>query len=365
MSGDKKKVDAPDTDVQETDLEKLQKANDAKDLEIQGLKDEVAKGADLAETVKGMQKREEEQILKSFNKVAEGYKVLTGEDEVPYIHPTRIVTPGYFETMGIPVVAGRSFDWRDMEETARTAIVSEAFAEKYWPGQDVLGKRLRSFLDQGWFSIVGVVGGVRAEGLDEDPIEALYYPPVLVDGASFFRAMTLAIRTEGAPMALLDPVRRQIRDRDRYLPIANVRTMQSYLSGSMARATFTMLMLVIAACSALVLGAVGIYGVIAYVVSLRTQEIGIRMALGARRRDVRQMVLRQGGVVVLSGIGVGLVGAFALTRLMGSMLFEISPFDATTFLATPVLLALVALVACFLPARRAAAVSPSVALRAE
>lgn len=289
-----------------------------------------------------------------------------GEDEVPFVHPTHVVTPGYFEAMGISVLAGRRFDWGDTTETSTAAIVSEAFAEHYWPGEDAVGKRLRSFSEEQWFAIVGIVSSVRGQGLDEDPMQTLYYPMMpIADIAGSFNSMSLAIRTEGPPLALVDAVRQRVRELDAYLPIANVRTMDDYLSRSMARATFAMLMLAIAAGSALLLGTVGIYGVVAYIVSLRTREIGIRMALGARRRDVRQMVLKQGGAVVLVGIGVGLLGALALTRLMGALLFEISPFDAVTFLATPVLLAAVALLACFLPARRAAAVSPSVALRAE
>ena len=288
------------------------------------------------------------------------------DDEVPFIHPTRVVTPGYFETMGIPLLAGRSLEWDDTREGRRSVIVSEAFAQQYWPDRDPIGKRLRSFTEDEWYSIVGVVGGVRGAGLAEDPLQVHYYPLVDREGLDFFMSsMTLTVHTAGPPLALVDPVRAKVRSLDPNLPIANVRTMEAYVARSIARTTFTMIMLIIAAGSALLLGAVGIYGVIAYVVSLRTQEIGIRMALGAQRRDVQRMVLRQGGVVVITGIAVGLLGAVALTRLMGALLFEISPLDATTFVATPLILGFVALVACLLPARRAASVSPSVALRSE
>ena len=197
-------------------------------------------------------------------------------------------------------------------------------------------------------------------------MQILYYSTKSDEGIQgSIDSIIYAIRIEGPPMALIDGVRQRVRELDTHLPIANVRSLESYLSGSMARATFAMLMLVIAAGSALLLGTVGIYGVVAYIVSLRTQAIGIRMALGAQRRDVRTMVLKQGSVFIFAGIAVGLLGALTLARLMGALLFEISPFDAATFLATPVLLAAVALLACFLPARRAAAVSPSVALRSE
>jgi len=294
-------------------------------------------------------------------------------DAVPPILGTRYASPEYFRTLGIPLLEGQLFRPLDPARRSDEVIVSQALARRFWPGKSALGKRLVQGLrtTKRWHTVVGVVGSVREDGLEKEPKESVYYPvlrtlagdDVATDGAP--SDFTLVVRGRGEPSALAAPVRGVIRSLDPNLPVARVRPMADVVARSMARTSFTMLLLVIAAAVALLLGSVGIYGVIAYIVSQRTREIGVRMALGAKREDVEKMVLRQGFVLAVTGVGVGLAGALAVTRLMQALLFEVSPFDPLTFAAVPVLLALVALLASWLPARRAASVHPLAAIRYE
>jgi predicted permease len=296
------------------------------------------------------------------------------EDEVPPIIRTSWAGPGYFEAIGMSLREGRFFENADEDQPARSSvIVSEGFADRFWPGQSALGKRVTQGLgaddDTGWYTIVGVVGDVRDDGLAQDPPAMIYFPTVPNADSEYQwtarRTMSVAIATAVDPMSLAAAARQAVWSIDRRIPVANVRPTQEIVADSMARTSFTMLLLGIAAGVALLLGTVGIYGVISYVVSQRTQEIGVRMALGAKRQTVSLMVVRQGLLISSIGVGVGLVAAFGLTRLMGALLFGVSATDALTFGVLAVFLLVVAVVACLIPARRAAGVHPVEALRYE
>jgi predicted permease len=282
---------------------------------------------------------------------------------VPYIHPVRLISPGYFEAMGIPLLSGRHLSRADQEQGGRVVVVSHAFARKYWPEQETIGKRLSVFGGDHWYTIVGIVGSVRAKGPEQDPERAIYAP--LTGHGEIRHSFSLVVRTAGTPESLADVLRGEIWDIDTNLPVANVRTLDEILASATARTSFIMTLLAVAASVSLLLGFVGIYGVIAYIVSLRTREIGIRMALGARREDVSRMVMKQGVGVVLVGILLGLLGATALTQLLQALLFEVSPLDPLTFATVSVIMAAAGLIAIYLPARRAATVDPAIALRAE
>ncbi|HEX7185613.1 MAG TPA: ABC transporter permease [Thermoanaerobaculia bacterium] len=295
-------------------------------------------------------------------------------DTVPPMLGTRFASPGYFEAMGIPLIEGQVFDRLDPDRRTDGVVVSQAVAERFWQGKSALGRRLSSdFSDSPtWFTIVGVVGSVREQSLDEKPTEAVYYPVSRLlmedegEGEEWVpRNFTLVVRGRVAPTSLVAPVREAVWALDPNLPLAQVYPMAEVVERSMVRTSFTMLLLVIAATVALLLGSVGIYGVISYVVSQRTQEIGVRMALGARRQDISRMVLREGLLLTVIGIALGLAGSFWITRFMVALLHDVSPNDPVTFAAVPVLLALVALVASYLPARKAALVEPLEAIRYE
>ena len=278
-----------------------------------------------------------------------------------------LATPGYFEALGIPLAKGRFFEHFFNEQSV---VVNAAFAEHYWPGESALGKRLAEREGDrdgaNWYTVVGVAGDVRDDGLSSDLADMIYFPPVTYDRDGVARAaqtMTVVIRTAGPPTALADPVRQAVWAMDPQLPVANVRTAVEIVADSTRRTTFTLLLLGLAATVALLLGAIGIYGVISYLVSRRTQEIGVRMALGADRGAVSTMVVRQGVWIALVGIAVGLLGAWALTRLMESMLFGVSATDPVIFLGVAAFVLTVSLLASYIPARRAARVSPVEALR--
>jgi putative ABC transport system permease protein len=291
---------------------------------------------------------------------------------VPPILAVRWVSPSFFETLRMPLIEGRVFDRLDPSSQVREVVVSQALAQRFWPGKSPLGKRLTQGIGgqtAQWATIIGVVGSMRENGLNEAPVETVYYPmqpQVGFDGeVQIPHNFTLLVRTTGDPGRLAGPVRDAVWSLDPNLPLIQVRSMEEVVKRSMVRTTFTMLLLVIAGAVALLLGAVGIYGVISYVVSQRTREIGVRMALGAGKRDISRMVLREGLGLALLGIALGLAAAFALTRFMVALLFEVSPADPLTFAAVPAILALIALFACWLPANRAAGVQPLEAIRSE
>ena len=300
--------------------------------------------------------------------------------EIPPVVATRRVSAGYFETMRIPLLEGRTLERADQEQRTGAAVVSAELVERYWPGESGLEKRVYhsgpaedpsddrvDVPEPPWYTIVGVVANTPVRELTEDPAPIMYYPLLHSDSTRGLRpnTMTYVVRSSTPPLTLAGAVRNEVWSMDENLPIARTRTMERIVSDAGIQMAFTMVMLVIAAFVALLLGAVGIYGVVSYVVAQRTGEIGVRMALGARAADVSRMVLRQGGSVVAFGLVLGLVGAFALTRLMRALLFGISPTDPGTFAGVSLLLAGIALLASYVPARRAARVDPVQALRSE
>ncbi len=278
----------------------------------------------------------------------------------------RPVFPGYFEAMGIPLVRGRYFDARDNETSAPVAIIDETLAGTYWPGQNPLGKRIKQGGRQSpapWRTIVGVVRHVRYRTLESPSRVEFYWP---YDQTAFaLDTMSLAIHTTADPGSLAAPVEREVLALDPDQPVYRLRTMQELMSESMARRRLSMSLLAIFAGLALLLAAVGIYGIMSYSVAQRAHEVGIRMALGARTADVVWLVFGQSLWLALAGILAGLAGSLALTRLLSTLLFHVQATDPVTFLAVALLLTLVALAASFVPAWRAAVVDPVRALREE
>jgi predicted permease len=235
-------------------------------------------------------------------------------------------------------------------------------ARQFWPNQDPIGRRFRQVQSTiPWLTIVGVVGRVKHDALDSDPRIAFYLPQTQLPA----RGMTVVMRTRIDPASLSSAVKEVIRDLDADLPTYNIRTMEQFVDQSLARRRFSMLLLTIFAGLALALATIGVYGVLAYVVSQGSREIGIRLALGATQRGILNLIVGQGMILALSGVAIGMAGAFALTRFMNSLLFGITATDALTFTSIPVLLILVALLASFIPARRAARVDPMASLRCE
>ncbi|MEK6321098.1 MAG: ABC transporter permease [Acidobacteriota bacterium] len=271
----------------------------------------------------------------------------------------------YFQTMGIPLLKGRYFDDRDVREAPQVAIIDETMERKFWADEDPIGKRISFQRDpQGnpiWREVVGVVGHVKQKGLEGDSPVQYYIPHRQLPVPGVF----LVARTAAEPASLAGAVRSSIQSVDRELPVFRVTTMERMVSESMTQRRFAMTLLGIFAIVALILASVGLYGVMSYSVTHRTNEIGIRMALGARATDVLGMVVGQGMKLSLAGVGIGLVGAFALTRVMGTLLFSVSATDPLTYVAVALLLVGVSLVACYVPARRATKVDPMIALRYE
>ena len=279
----------------------------------------------------------------------------------------RFVTPGYFRAMSIPLLTGRDFTRRDLPDTPQVAIVNSAFARKFWPNDNALGKRI-SFQNNNpkWYEIVGVVGNVKHRGLDIQDHAEIYIPafqPLFADGN--VPALYLAVRTKSDPLLLAPAMRSEVAALDRDQPIYSLMTMDQRISDSIAPRRFNMFILGLFAALALVLAAIGIYGIMAFSVVQRTHEIGVRMALGASTRDVLTLVMRNGFKLALIGIIVGLVAAFAATRVLSSLLYEVSARDPLIFVLDAILLAMAALLACYIPARRATKVDPLVALRYE
>lgn len=273
-----------------------------------------------------------------------------------------VATPDYFRALQIPVVAGRPFTDQDTEQTPQVLIVNESMARKLWPGESPVGKRITVWRDEKFLrEIVGVVGDTKPS-LDTEAGPQMYVP---FAQDSNWSGMSLVIRTNGDPAAATAAVRSEIRSLDKGIPVFNVKTMNDVLALSVGPRRTPMLLLSAFAGVALLLAMIGIYGVTAYHVSQRTQEIGIRMALGAQMADVVKLVLKGGMALALIGIGVGLAGAFLLTRLMTSLLFGVKPTDGVTFVAVSLCLLVTAIIASYLPARRATKVDPLVALRYE
>src|SRR5690606_29964962 len=278
----------------------------------------------------------------------------------------QFVTADYLETMRIPLVAGRGFTPADVDSAAPEAVINETLARVFYGDENPIGRRLRpGFGNTPWFTIVGIAKDVKQGGLDEPTgTEMYFHAPQSGAAAGFFpRQMYVAVRTDRAPATLAAAVRNVVAELDPSLPVAELRSMTDVLHASVARPRFLALLLFVFAAVALTLAAVGTYGVMAYSVAERRQEIGIRMALGAQAPTVLRMVLSQGALVAGIGIVLGILGAMALTRLLTSILFGVSATDATTFLAAPLVLAAVAMAACFIPAWRATRTDPVKVLR--
>jgi predicted permease len=274
---------------------------------------------------------------------------------------TFTVSPGYFQAMAIPLRSGRLFESQDRPNTPRVALVSQSLARRYWPERDPLGARIS--VDDGttWFTVVGVVGDVRAGAIQKDPHPQLYFPSTQLPR----RMMFLTIRTAGEPMSLVGSLRREVTALDPDLPVSDVLTMEQRFGRAVAKPRVNVLLLGGFAVVALLLAGIGIYGVISQMVAQRTREIGIRMALGAKPGDVLRLMIRQGMTPALVGIALGLVAAFAGSSLLASLLYGVSAKDPLSFLIVPVFLTGVALFAAWLPARRATRVDPTEALRQE
>jgi predicted permease len=290
-------------------------------------------------------------------------------DELPPLRRFKWVTPGYFETMGQPMIVGRAISWEDIHDRADVAVITEDLAREFWKEpRAALGRRIKPYPNTAWKTIVGVVGDIRDEGVDQPAVATVHWPIAMNDffqpGPEVRRGLAYVIRSPrvGSP-ALLDEVRSTIWSVDPNLPLAGVRTLDEIFDRSMARTSFTLVMLVIAAATALLLGGIGIYGVTSYAVSQRRREIGVRMALGARRRDVGGLVLRHGLVLAAAGVAVGLGAAFGLTRLMSALLYGVGAVDPLTYALGGAGAVALALTASWLPARRAASVDPIETLR--
>lgn len=273
----------------------------------------------------------------------------------------RVITPHYFRAMGIPLRKGRLFTDRDVPSSPRVAIINEAFARRYFPGEDPIGKSLSLRDKQGLREVVGVVGDAKHASLHAETRPEVYVP--FLQSPYYF--LWLVVRTASEPGSLASAIEWEVRAVDKDQAVSDVRTMEELLARSIGQRRFNMLLLLTFAVLALALASVGLYGVMSYSVTQRTHEIGIRMALGAGPRDVLKLVVGQGLVLTLLGVGIGLVAAFGLTRLMSSLLYGVRADDPATFGFVSLLLIAVALLASYIPARKAANVDPTVALRYE
>jgi putative ABC transport system permease protein len=268
--------------------------------------------------------------------------------------------PGYFKTMGIPLVKGRDFGDQDIEGSPEVAIINEEMVRQFWPNEDAIGQRIRVG-DGPWRTVVGVVGNIKYKALDADTRQEMYWPyyQVGVGGGA------MVVRTSGDPKEMIGAVRGTILEIDQNTPLYDVKSMEEIMTESVAGRWLNTLLLAVFGGAALLLAAVGLYGVISYSVTQRTHEIGVRMALGATSRDILKLVVGHGMALVAIGIVIGTAGAVALTRFMSSLLFEVTPRDPVTIAVIALVLAASAFLASYIPARRATRVDPMEALRYE
>jgi putative ABC transport system permease protein len=276
-----------------------------------------------------------------------------------------VVSPNYFRALGIPLKAGRVFDQRDTAASEPVVMVSQSLARHFWPGQPAVGQKINpGFPGTNWCSVVGVAGDVKQAGLANDAPLAIYMP--YSQGPSFLlSSMAIAVRTNGDPQSMVNAVRTQVQSVDPEIPVFGASSMEELIAKSVSEPRFNSILLGSFAVLALVLAAVGIYGVIAYSVSQRTHEIGIRMALGAGPHTMTSLVVGEGAILTMAGIGLGVVASLILTRLIANLLFGVTPTDPAIFCGVLMLLTLVALAGCYIPARRASRIDPMVALRYE
>jgi putative ABC transport system permease protein len=286
---------------------------------------------------------------------------------LPRLHPVAYVTPGYFQAMGIPIVDGDSFRPLDPPNVRPEIVVSRAFAERYWPRASAIGRHLRILIGGPVYTVVGVVGDVRDAGLDRPADQIIYCPllPPRTDARWAPRDLAFVVRASGDPAATVGAIRSEVRRLDRSLPLYRARTMTALVTQASARRELVLLLLSAASTLALLLGAIGLYGVMAYVVSLRTREIAIRIALGERPARVALALARQGLGVAVLGVAAGIAGGIGLARLLGTLLFDVAPSDPLVVALSAALVLALASLAGWVPSRRAAAVDPALALKSE
>jgi len=303
-----------------------------------------------------------------------------GSGTMPALHQVAFTTPGYFRAMGVPLLEGRTFEPLDPARAVNEIVVSRSIAARYWPRERAVGKRLRLAPIGDWFTVVGVAGDVRGSGLDQPPDEILYVPLVVALGAAPAviagepptprvlwtpRDLAFVVRTDRAVAVVGRRAQDVVRGIDPGVPAYAARPMADVVAQAAIRTTLTLVLLAIASGVAVALGAVGIFGVVSYVVSLRTREIAVRLALGAQAADVRRLVSMQAGIVVAGGIAIGAVVALAVTRVLSALLFGVAPIDPPSLISAAALLACVAAVAAWIPAHRASKLDPAQALRSD
>jgi putative ABC transport system permease protein len=280
----------------------------------------------------------------------------------PFIRGTSI-TADYFRTMGMRLVSGRAFTEQETWEGG-SVIINQSFARRFFGNQDPIGQRVKVGYDRAWLTVVGVVQDTTQNSVDTETIAEMFVPYVNGANPSVVR-MNFVVRAAGDPTSIIGAVREEIRRSDSALPVSDVATMRSLADRVLSPARFSLVLLTLFAAVALILALIGIYGVMNYTVTQRTREMGIRLALGAQATDVFKLVVGQGMMLALIGVSLGLIGAFAVTRVMASLLYGVSATDSATFAGVSLLLVAVAALACYIPARRATKVDPMIALRYE
>ena len=300
-------------------------------------------------------------LYNSASATLEGYQPQLAQPKERLAFYFNFISPKYFQTLGTPVLRGREFTAQDAAGAPRVVIVNEATARRYWPGQEVIGKRLKLGNADQFAEVGGGGGNSKYKNLTEDPQPTIY----AALAQNYAPDLTIHVRSATEPQALLAALRRETQSLDRRLPLYNLKTLAEQRDGSLYTERLAAALLTLFGLVALSLAAIGLYGVMSYGVTQRTREIGIRMALGAQGSDVLKLVIKQGLLLAIIGIALGLIAAFAFTRVMKSMLYEVSATDPLTFGVIALGLLTVALLACRIPARRATQVDPLIALRCE